>query len=1424
MRVWLRRMALGVVASGTFAAATAFGALFHLDLPLARRAASDGTALALAGLPGKSSVRIGRISRSVDGIQVHDVDGDFADPEGRPALSVRSATAAIAPIALVTDRIATGRWTLRLTDVRAGSVDVALDDDGKKLPRVARAFAPETPKPASSEPESPTSFVLLVDGATVDHAFVHGRLGGTTFDADANAVRGRVAVADDVTVLVDDAELLARGLPREARARVRGRVGVREDHPVELAADAVGAFGDAFLHARATGDLVRLDAVAAGVARGGDLAARGSLWLPDPTAPMRARAWARTKEVPLRALDETAPAGDVTVEALAGATFGDELAATGKARSAPTTIAGQHVPAIDARADGHGRTWHADATATDPGLWAKVTATLEGDALHAEAEARADDVGSTTVLPPLPLHGATHATAKLDGDVAKRSFTATATGDVQRLAVGPVHAAYATLGANVRFANDAGVGSATAVLRQGDARVDALARAVRFSTARGLEALSLEARTATGRARVELQPSRIDGAVDALAVQELTPFLDAKLPVTRATLTGSFALGRGARSDAEVHVRADDVDGAVGEQSFEGAKLVVDGRRSGAELTLDARAELVNEASVVVHTERLRIPALAFDRASLLAIVGRVDVDADVTFACLRTWFGDAVPSSEGRVSATLAYLHEAARDPHLVGFDVATHGAAMVVPALGSLEGIDGRAGGLVSLDDAHADLAVAATDRIGTLVNARLATAFDAPVWSGAILDLERWKRTPLALHLDVPERDVRTLPSKLRPTSVGGRVAASVDAHGTFLDPAATFAIDDRGATSGNVGEAPVDLHVDGTFDRSGLAATVGTTTDRALASRLDGTVRVELPWSAVLEGRAADAWVASGSVTTQGLALGAIGGWFTRTPIKGTASGFVRVDGLHRDARAGVALRLDGVAVGKRPVGTGTVAALLDGRRAAVNVDLAQEGGRLDVAAGGVARWGSELVPTLDFVTGIDGSVRAKSFDVSFVRPFVRKLVPGFAGRLDAGLGFHVGNDLTKSNAVGTVTLSGGRAQIAALGDEVRDVRVKLDLARDGTRTAVKISDVEIYPATGRINASGEATLEGLDPRQAKLHLHVPKGYEVPVGMEGLPVGELNGDIDVALARSTDGRLNLAVNVPATHLTLAPVLGRDVQELDADPHVHVGKRAVDGTFTELGTTKAKPEASSPIPIHVDVALGDDVWIERQSDVEARVTGRIAVDLDSSLRLGGSVSAPEGWVEIQGRRFRVERARVDFDGQPPSDPVIQATARYDASGGIKIFADYVGTVKNGRVFLRAEPSLTPNEIVSTLVFGSPNAQVGSSRSASASPALQAAAFAGGYVTQGLNKALDDVSPLAVTTRVDTTSSTNPRPELSVRIVKNVSLTVGVNLGVPSPGQPPDRTTFQLEYQFLPQWKVRTTGGDKGTAILDFIWQYRY
>ena len=1422
MRTWLRRTSLSLLAVGTFSVSLVASAVLHLELPVARRAAASVTQLALGSLPAKANqITIGSIERTSSELVVRDIEGSFTDEEGRPALTVRGVSTRVSYVNLVREWLDTGAVRLVCEDVRVRSADVSLDDDGGVWPRVARAFAKPNVAPAEvgSGSSSGPVFTMILDGIVVEHAWVHGVLGGAHFDADVDQIQASLLLQNGIRIRIDDADITERGLPRPTRGRVRGLVVAPPEGPVELAGDVHGTFGPATAHVQARGTVDRLDAVILAEEGGGTSDVVASFWLPKGSLPLGLVAYARTRRLPLTVFAPSAPEGTVSVNALVSLTYDGEIGGTAWVSSSPTTLGGTPVPAVVAKASGRARTWRIDARAEDDGGQVLAGADIDDAHVRGDAFVTLRDLSHIGPLPPTPVRGRAQAHVSADGNLATKSVDAAISAVAWGVSVGPGRADVVDLSGKVKWRDQSGVADGSVVARRGAARIEVDGRAIRFGKD-GVASGAATLRAGQGRIEARAQSSQSGtsaaATVVALRASDLQPFVATAFPVKEALLDGALDVGKvGGVLQGSVHARVEDLTVTLADQEFEKGVVTLDAKLDDHDASFAASVLLDGEAALHVSSDRVHVPVLALDRASLLAITGRTNVDANATFACLRTWFGDRVPSKVGQAQVRIVYEHEQG-GPHLASFEVETTGAELATPA-GQVGGIDARAGGVVSLDDAHADVGASLHDAYGDLVLVRVGAAFGAPVWDAAAMaDVERWKRTPLTVHVELPERDITTLPSLVRPLDLEGRIAAAVDLTGSILAPNATFSIDERGGRAKNrPGDPLVDLHVDGTYDQKFLAATIATR--GAPATSLGGEVKLFLPWTDVLAGRADKTWEASGVLRAERLALGSIAGWFTRTQITGTVSGMVKVTGVHRDAEGAADLVLDQVAVGKRQVGSGRVIALLSGGRAAANVDLVQKMGRLDVAVGGKAQWGASLAPSLDFVDGIDGYVRAKSFDVSFVRPFVRQVLPGFNAVIDAAVALHLTSDLKTSHAVGMVMLSGGRAEVATLGDELKDVRIRVDLAKDGN---AKISQVEIYPASGRINADGDAVFEGLSFRSALVHLRIPRGNEIPIGLEGMPVGELEGNVDVTFKVDAKG-LGIGVVIPSTHLLLAPALGRTVQTLDPDAHIHVGRR-VGSDFVDGAPTSAVVEGTS-LPVHIDVTLGDDVWVKRQGDLEARVTGKVAVDLGKQLRLGGAVTVSEGWVEIQGRRFLVERARVSFDGQPPSDPIVQATARYDAPGGVKIFADYVGPVSTGHMFLRSEPSMPANEIVATLVFGSPTAQIGAS-SGTGSTTLQAAAVGGGYVSQGLNRALDDISPLDVSTRVDTTTSANPRPELTVRVTKDVGVTLGVNLGTPSPGQPPDRTILRIEYQFLPQWRVRSTSGDKGSSILDFIWQYRY
>jgi hypothetical protein len=79
-------------------------------------------------------------------------------------------------------------------------------------------------------------------------------------------------------------------------------------------------------------------------------------------------------------------------------------------------------------------------------------------------------------------------------------------------------------------------------------------------------------------------------------------------------------------------------------------------------------------------------------------------------------------------------------------------------------------------------------------------------------------------------------------------------------------------------------------------------------------------------------------------------------------------------------------------------------------------------------------------------------------------------------------------------------------------------------------------------------------------------------------------------------------------------------------------------------------------------------------------------------------------------------------------------------------------------------------------------------------------------------------------VTARVDTSETANPRPELEMRVARDVTVALAHVLGVPPPGSNPDRNFAVVGFHFRRNWTLETTFGDQGSSLMDLVWQYRY
>jgi hypothetical protein len=102
-------------------------------------------------------------------------------------------------------------------------------------------------------------------------------------------------------------------------------------------------------------------------------------------------------------------------------------------------------------------------------------------------------------------------------------------------------------------------------------------------------------------------------------------------------------------------------------------------------------------------------------------------------------------------------------------------------------------------------------------------------------------------------------------------------------------------------------------------------------------------------------------------------------------------------------------------------------------------------------------------------------------------------------------------------------------------------------------------------------------------------------------------------------------------------------------------------------------------------------------------------------------------------------------------------------------------------------------------------------------------ATTLGGGFAAQGLTEALDDLTGLQATARIDTTRSRNPAPQIEVQLARRLSIAFEHILGTP-PLSEPDTNLAIVDWRFHTNWSLETTVGDKGRIQTDAIWTKRY
>ena len=169
------------------------------------------------------------------------------------------------------------------------------------------------------------------------------------------------------------------------------------------------------------------------------------------------------------------------------------------------------------------------------------------------------------------------------------------------------------------------------------------------------------------------------------------------------------------------------------------------------------------------------------------------------------------------------------------------------------------------------------------------------------------------------------------------------------------------------------------------------------------------------------------------------------------------------------------------------------------------------------------------------------------------------------------------------------------------------------------------------------------------------------------------------------------------------------------------------------------------------------------------------KLTIEQDASM--GGEIRLKSGFLDVQGKRFQIEKGTVTFTGEP-DNPTASVTAVYAPTSSLRIYADYLGPIKTGRLTFRSEPAYSQSEILAMLIYGADHGERAPAE-ASSSPAVGIGA---GLASRGLNKALQGLTGTdTVSVRVDTSRALSTRSEVEFQVARDVSVQLARVFGIP-------------------------------------------
>ncbi|HWO40785.1 MAG TPA: translocation/assembly module TamB domain-containing protein [Candidatus Eisenbacteria bacterium] len=488
------------------------------------------------------------------------------------------------------------------------------------------------------------------------------------------------------------------------------------------------------------------------------------------------------------------------------------------------------------------------------------------------------------------------------------------------------------------------------------------------------------------------------------------------------------------------------------------------------------------------------------------------------------------------------------------------------------------------------------------------------------------------------------------------------------------------------------------------------------------------------------------------------------------------------------------------------------------RLSVDLVLRQDASRFLTAKGGIPiylGWGGEKSVS---VTG-EADLRIYSGGLS----------AGFLGVVSDQLEDVRGNLLidlrlrgpvTNLRPSGAIELQDSQARVKPLAITVTGINVQARVAPEG----IQLTRISARSGEGHLTGNGKIGLHGysigtIDIGLRAENFRVINTAEYTVGVSGRLTGTgsherqfISGTLTLAETRL---RPNLAAlrqtGPPPRDPTIVVVKNeRELARLKEEPGrekaaVSKGEnaRAGNGFYQQLG-----------MRITLIVPRGTWVYLD-DGAVDLMGQLQIVKDPEAEVSLAGTLESVRGWYTFQGKRFQLEKARLQFTGGEMIDPSLDVVARHKLPD-YQIDLVLGGTARKPTLTLRSEPAMEQADILSTLLFGKPVGRLSEGQQVS----LQAQALrtSANFVASGLRQSV------AKRLGVDNLEfgfgekTGEPRVGVGKYITQDIYVSGAQELGNEA------QQEYSLEYNISPNWQVKGSTTPQGQSGIDLFWRRQY